>query len=117
VEIAKLFGNLTATQALMFLARYEEGTAKEISDAFKVSKTQIYLQLVKLESAGIVSSRPMGNQIIYYFNPRSPIKNELRQLLEKYIETSMSKDQYKDFYLVRRRGRSRGKTLGGSYAR
>lgn len=115
MELAKLFGNNTAAMTLIFLARYEEASVGEISTAFDIPKTQIYLQLLKLEDAGIVSSRELGNMRIYFFNPRSPIKNELRALLEKYIEINMPMEKYKNFYLIRRRARSRGKTLGGAY--
>lgn len=117
MELGKLFGNQTAAKALLFLTRYEEGTAKEISDAFGISKTQVYLQLVKLEDSGFISSRPVGNQRLYFFNPRLVIKGELRSLLEKYIETSMPREGNEDFFLLRRRSRSRGKPLGGVYER
>ena len=117
MEIGKLFGNETASKALLFLARYQKTTASEIASVFKISKTQVYLQLVKMEKAGILSSQMLGNQRLFKFNSRSPIKNELQSLLEKYIEAEMPIDRYKDFYMVRRRSRSRGKTLGGAYER
>lgn len=117
MDLAKLFGNQTAAMALIFIARYEEATVGEISTVFKIPKTQIYLQLQKLEEAGIVTSRILGNMRLYSFNPRSPIKNELRSLLEKYIESNMPREDYKDFYLIRRRPRARGKPLGGVYER
>ncbi|AFY02515.1 putative transcriptional regulator [Bdellovibrio bacteriovorus str. Tiberius] len=88
-----------------------------MAKAFHVSKTQLYQQLTKLEDAGILSSREIGNLRIYFFNPRSPIKNELRALLEKYIDTNMPKESNPDFYLIRKRPRSRGKKLGGAYER
>ncbi|WP_051026317.1 winged helix-turn-helix domain-containing protein [Bdellovibrio bacteriovorus] len=113
----KLFGNQTAASALLFLARYEEAAISEMAKAFHVSKTQLYQQLTKLEDAGILSSREIGNLRIYFFNPRSPIKNELRALLEKYIDTNMPKESNPDFYLIRKRPRSRGKKLGGAYER
>lgn len=113
----KLFGNQTATSALLFLTRYEEAAVSDMAKTFGVSKTQLYQQLVKLEDAGILSSKEMGNLRIYFFNPRCSIKNELRALLEKYIETNMSKEQNPEFYLVRKRPRSRGKKLGGAYER
>jgi DNA-binding transcriptional ArsR family regulator len=115
MELDKLFGNQTAAKALLFLARYGEGTAGEVASVFKIPKTQIYLQLVKLEGAGILTSRMIGNIRLYYFNPRSPLKNELRALLEKYIEVAMPIEDNQDFYLLRRRPRSKGKKLGGVY--
>jgi hypothetical protein len=43
------------------------------------------------------------------------LKNELKALLEKYIEREMPMEQNKDFYLVRKRPRTKGKLLKGVY--
>lgn len=111
MEIGKLFGNETAAKCLLFLTRYEEATAGEIAETFGVPKTMIYLQLRKLEDAGIVVSRPLANIRLFAFNPRSGIKSELRALLEKYIELNMPMETNQKFYSVRRRPRRTGKEL------
>lgn len=115
MEFDKLFGGATATQVLLFLARYEEGGASEIAKAFEVSKTQVFIQLSKLEKAGIITSRQIANVKLYSFNPRSGIKVELVNLLQKYIGEQMSHSENKSFFLVRRRPRSKGKPLRGVY--
>lgn len=115
VDINKLFGNQTAAQCLLFLARYEEGTSGEISNAFNVPKTMIYLQLRKLEDAGVLVGRRLANIRLYSFNPRSGLKKELKNLLERYIEIYMPQEKFKNFYLVRRRPRKAGKPLRGVY--
>lgn len=86
MEIEKLFGNQSAAKCLIFLARYEEGTAPEIARAFALDRPVIFLQLKKLEEAGIIVSRKISNVRLYSLNPRSGIKAELKALLEKYIE-------------------------------
>ncbi|PWU20415.1 MAG: ArsR family transcriptional regulator [Bdellovibrio sp.] len=115
MEIEKLFGNQTAAKCLIFLGRYDEGTAPEIAGAFGLERPLIFLQLRKLEDAGIVASRKISNIRLYSLNPRSGIRNELKALLEKYIELNMPHEKYKDFYLIRRRPRRPGKALKGAY--
>lgn len=115
MEINKLFGSKTAARCLIFLARYEDATAGEIAQVFDLDKPVVYLQLKKLEQAGIVVSRMLGNIRIYSFNPRSGIRNELKTLLEKYIELNMPMEKFKEFYLIRRRPRKTGKPLKGTY--
>jgi DNA-binding transcriptional ArsR family regulator len=115
MEIEKLFGSNTAAKCLLFLARYDEGTAPEISSVFGLDRPVVFLQLRKLEDAGIIVSRKISNIRLYSLNPRSGIKEELKQLLEKYIELNMPMEKHKDFYLIRRRPRKSGKILKGVY--
>lgn len=111
MEIGKLFGNETAAKCLLFLTRYDEATSGEIAEAFDVPKTMIYLQLRKLEDAGILVSRTISNIRLFSFNPRSGIRTELKSLLEKYIEQNMPFETNKKFYGLRRRPRRTGKEL------
>lgn len=111
MEIGKLFGNETAAKCLLFLTRYDEATSGEIAEAFEVPKTMIYLQLRKLEDAGILVSRTISTIRLFSFNPRSGIKQELRNLLERYIEQNMPIESNKKFYALRRRPRRTGKEL------
>lgn len=115
MEIEKLFGNQSATKCLLFLGRYTEGTAPEIAAAFNVDRPVIFLQLKKLEEAGIIVSRKIANIRLYSLNQRSGIRDELKALLEKYIELYMPMEKYKGFYLIRRRPRKSGKPLRGVY--
>lgn len=115
MEIAKLFGNQSAAKCLLFLARYEEATAPEIAEAFDLDRPVIFLQLKKLEEAGVIVSRKLANIRLYSLNPRSGIRDELKSLLEKYIELNMPMEKYKKFYLIRRRPRKSGKPLRGAY--
>mgnify|MGYP003394151891 FL=1 len=115
MEIEKLFDNKSAGKGLVFPARYDEGTAPEIAGVFGLDRPVIFLQLKKLEDAGIIVSRRISNIRLYALNPRSGIKSELKVLLEKYIELNMPMTKFKDFYLVRRRPRKSGKALRGVY--
>ncbi len=115
MDLNKLFGGVTAAKCLLFIARYEESTASEISESFDISKPQVFAQLNKLEESGVLSSRKIGNTKLFSFNPRSGIRNELKTLLEKYIEEQMPRSENSKFFLVRRRTRAKGKTLGGVY--
>lgn len=117
MEIAKLFGSNTAAKCLIFLSRYDEGTSGEIAEVFGLDKPVVYLQLKKMEQAEIVVSRMIGNSKLYALNPRSGVKNELKALLEKYIEIYMPMEKFKSFYLIRRRPRRTGKVLKGVYAK
>lgn len=115
MEIEKLFGSQSAAKCLIFLSRYDDGTAGEIAEVFNLDKPVVFLQLRKLEDAGIVVSRKISNIRLYSLSPRSGIKEELKKLLEKYIELNMPMEKYKDFYLIRRRPRKTGKNLKGVY--
>lgn len=115
MEINKLFGNQSAAKCLLFLGRYSEGTAPEIAQAFGVARPIIFLQLRKLEDAGVIVSRKVANIRLYALNPRSGIRDELKALLEKYIELYMPMEKNKNFYLIRRRPRKSGKPLRGAY--
>ena len=116
MDLNKLFGGSTAAKCLLFIARYEETTAGEISETFEIAKPQVFVQLNKFEVSCVLSSRTIGNTKFFSLNPRSGIKNELKALLEKYIEEQMPRAQNSRFFLVRRRTRAKGKRLGGVYA-
>ncbi len=115
MDINKLFGGTTAAKCLLFIAKYEESTAGEISESFEISKPQVFAQLNKLEESDVLSSRKIGNIKLFSLNPRSGIRTELKVLLEKYIEEHMPRSENSKFFLIRRRTRAKGKALGGVY--
>jgi DNA-binding transcriptional ArsR family regulator len=117
MDIFSLFGGATAARCLLFIAWYEEATSGEIAQAFAIAKPQVFLQLAKLEKAGVLSCRRLGNSKVYSFNPRSGLKSELSALCLKYVKDQMPKSEFSSFYLIRRRPRAAGKPLGGAYAK
>lgn len=117
MDLEKLFGNGTATKCLLVIGRYDECATSEIAQAFGVPRAQVFLQLKKLEAAEILVSRMVSNVRLYSLNPRSGISKELKALLAKYITDQMPMEEYRDFYLLRRRPRAPGKKLGGAYAK
>jgi len=115
MNLEALFGGKTATQALLYIARYSEATSTEIAACFEVPKPQVFIQLKRLCAAQVLSVRKVSSVSLYSFNPRSGVRDELKAMLEKYIKDQMPKAEYPKFYLVRRRERADGKKLGGVY--
>ena len=115
MKLENLIGNQTATKCLLFIARYEEAPTSEIVKAFNLPRAQVFIQLKKLEENEILISRTISNVRLYSLNPRSNSVKALKTFLEAYIEESMSPEKDKEFFLVRRRPRTRGKDLKGAY--
>ena len=67
-------------------------------------------QLEKLESGGVLVSQPVGRTRVFSFNPRYPMLDELRTLLEKTLEFYPD-DVRESLTMSRRRPRRRGKPL------
>lgn len=108
--IENLLGNLTAEKVLLYIANYGQGYTSGISQTFKLPKTQVRNQLVRLEAGGILVGRSVGNLRMFEFNPRCPYKKELEALLEKVLSLVPEKDREK-YYRQRTRPRRTGKKL------
>lgn len=106
----ELFGNETAAKVLMYIVNYGEGTPSGIATGFSTTKNKVYKQLLRLEEAGVLVARSLGNQRLFSINPRLVVKKELEALLRKMV-MNLSEDEFNKVYAQRRRPRRTGKEL------
>ena len=103
-----IFGSSNRERVLIFLQAREEGYAREIARFFETDLSPIQDQLEKLEAGGVIVSKQAGRTILYRFNPRYALLDELKSLLNKAI--SFYPDELQERLLMnRRRPRRRGK--------
>jgi hypothetical protein len=95
---------------MMFLFARQEGYAREIARFFTTDLDPIQKQLAKLEAGGVLVSRVVGRTRLFSFNPRYPMIDELRALLEKTLQFYPD-DMRERLLMDRRRPRRRGKPL------
>ncbi|MGW8178876.1 MAG: winged helix-turn-helix domain-containing protein [bacterium] len=105
-----LFGSENCEKALVFLVAREEGYPRQIAKFFDADFRGIYNQLDKLEAGGVLRSRTVGRTRLYSFNPRYPVLEELKNLLEKVLSL-YPEDKRQALLMNRRRPRRRGKPL------
>jgi predicted transcriptional regulator len=108
--IETLLGNRTAENVLLYIVNYGEGHTSGISQTFNLSKSQVHKQLTKLENAGILVARNVGNLRMFQINPRCLYKNELETLLEKILSL-LPDNEIEKYFRQRRRPRRTGKKL------
>ena len=105
-----ILGSANRERILIYLQAREEGYAREIARFFDTDLSPIQDQLERLESGGIIVGREAGRTILYQFNPRYALLNELKELISKAI--SFYPDDLQERLLMnRRRPRRRGKPL------
>lgn len=105
-----LFGSRSASQVLLFLQNYGDGHARRIATTFEVSHMAIQRQLRRLETAGILVSRLVGNTRVFAWNPRTATVRDLRTFLEAELER-LPADVTRAFFRQRQRPRRSGKAL------
>jgi sugar-specific transcriptional regulator TrmB len=105
-----LFGNTVVERCLLYIVNYGEGWANGIADTFEIAPGNVYRQLVKLESDGILISQFSGNTKLFRINPRLAIRIELVALMEKILALQSEEDIEK-YFRQRRRPRRTGKSL------
>ena len=105
-----LLGSKSCEQVLLFILARDEGYPREIARFFEVDYRPIRNQLNKLETGGILQSRPAGRTCLYSFNQRCPYLKELKGLLEKSM-TFCPHELKEKLLKNRRRPRRRGKPL------
>jgi len=108
--IEPLLGSSSSEKVLMFLVARDEGYAREIARFFDTDLAPIQKQLEKLEDGGVLVSRLAGRTRLFSLNPRYPMVDELRALLEKTLQF-YPEDVRENLTMVRRRPRRRGKPL------
>lgn len=105
-----LFGSKNRERVLVFLQAREEGYAREIARFFETGLFPIQNQLERLEAGGVIVSRKVGRTVLYQFNPRYALLEELKALLDKAV--SYYPEEMKEKTLMnRRRPRRRGKPI------
>ena len=105
-----ILGSANRERILIYLQAREEGYAREIARFFDTDLSPIQDQLERLETGGIIVGREVGRTVLYQFNPRYALLNELKELISKAI--SFYPDDLQERLLMnRRRPRRRGKPL------
>lgn len=103
-----IIGSSNRERVLIFLQARGEGYAREIARFFETDISPIQDQLERLEAGGVIVSKQVGRTILYRFNPRYALLDELKSLLNKAI--SFYPDELQEKLLMnRRRPRRRGK--------
>ncbi len=105
-----ILGSTGSERVLIFLLVRDRGYAREIARFFETDLAPIQRQLEKLENGGVLVSQPVGRTRVFSFNPRYPMIDELRALLEKTL-TFYPDDIMEKLTMNRRRPRRRGKPL------
>lgn len=103
-----LFGSRSASQTLLFLQNYGEGHARRIATTFGVPHHAIQRQLIRLEAAGVLVSRMVGNTRVFAWNPRAAPVRALRTFLETELER-LPAEVTRAFFRQRQRPRRSGK--------
>ena len=105
-----IVGSSSSEKVMIFLFARREGYAREIARFFTTDLDPIQKQLAKLEAGGVLVSRVLGRTHLFSFNPRYPMIDELRALLEKTLQ--FYPEELRERLLMdRRRPRRRGKPL------
>jgi hypothetical protein len=105
-----LIGSVNKERALIFLVARERGYARQIARFFDAPLNPVQKALDGLERSGILVSRAVGNTREYEFNPRYPMRVELRALLEKALSLYPEELQ-EELVVTRMRPRRKGKPL------
>ena len=108
--LGELIGSVNKERALIYLIARDRGYAREIARFFDAPLDPIQKALDGLERSGVLVSRSVGSTREYEFNPRYPMRDELRTLLKKAL--SLYPKELRDELLVtRKRPRRKGKPL------
>jgi hypothetical protein len=108
--LGDLIGSVNKERALIYLIARERGYARQMARFFNAPLDPMQKALDGLERSGILVSRTVGSTLEYEFNPRYPMRDELRALLEKAL--SLYPEALRDELVVtRKRPRRKGKPL------
>lgn len=108
--LGELIGSVNKERALIYLIARDRGYAREIARFFDAPLDPVQKALDGLERSGVLVSRSVGSTREYEFNPRYPMRGELRALLEKALSL-YPKELRDEFRIVRKRPRRKGKPL------
>lgn len=108
--LSALIGSVNKERALIYLIARERGYARQIARFYDAPLDPMQKALDGLERSGILVSRTVGSTREYEFNPRYPMRDEIRALLEKAL--SLYPEALRDELLItRKRPRRKGKPL------
>jgi len=105
-----LLRSRSTERVLIFLVARQDGHARDIARFFETDLYAIQRQLDKLETGGVLASRPAGRTRLYTLNPRYPFLKELRELLLKALSFYPPEERER-LTMNRRRPRRRDKPL------
>ncbi|MGD0140598.1 MAG: ArsR family transcriptional regulator [Tepidisphaeraceae bacterium] len=108
--LANLLGSVNKERALIYLAGRGRGYAREIARFFDAPLFPVQNAMEKLEAAGVLVSRAVGNTREYEFNPRYAARTELAALLDRALSLYPATLRDK-LLLTRSRPRRKGKPL------
>jgi len=108
--LSELIGSVNKERALIYLIARDRGYAREIARFFDAPLDPIQKALDGLERSGVLVSRSVGSTREYEFNPRYPMREELRTLLEKALSL-YPKELRDELLITRKRPRRKGKPL------
>ena len=108
--LGELIGSVNKERALIYLVARDRGYAREIARFFDAPLDPIQKALDGLERSGALVSRSVGSTREYEFNPRYPMRDELRTLLEKALSL-YPKELLDELLIARKRPRRKGKPL------
>jgi len=107
--IEGIFGNRTAEKVLLYLEQYGEGYARAIATTFDdVSVSMALAQLKRFEAAGLLVSRRQGRTLLFSWNPRYFVLDEVRAILRKAL-AALPASERRRYFSQRRRPRRSGK--------
>jgi hypothetical protein len=108
--LESLLGSVNRERVLLFICARGEGYPRDIARFFSTDLTPVQRQLDALERGSILVSRLAGRTRIYTFNPRYPLLNEVKALLDKAL--AFYPQEERDRLLpARQRPRRAGKPL------
>jgi hypothetical protein len=108
--LGELIGSVNKERALIFLTARDRGYAREIARFFDAPLDPMQKALDGLERSGVLVSRSVGSTREYVFNPRYPMRDELRALVEKALSL-YPKELREELLITRKRPRRKGKPL------
>lgn len=103
-------GNATAEKVVLHLFHYGEIHASAIASDYGISVSQVARQLDRLERSGVAVAKQVGRSRTYRFNPRSPMADAFKKLVQVAYE-GIPLEQRQLLFSKRRRPRMRGKPV------
>lgn len=108
--LSNLLGSVNKERVLVYLAARGRGYAREIARFFNAPLFPVQNAMEKLEAAGVLVSRSVGNTREYEFNPRYAARAELAALLNRALALYPAALR-NQLLLSRARPRRKGKPL------
>jgi hypothetical protein len=84
-QLKTLLGSKAAMKTLMFLSKNQMGHLRLICRETGLFPMEIKNQLRKFQTAGILAVKKDDQALIYYWNPKSKLAQELQRMLKRNI--------------------------------